>query len=151
MEFLCTQTPATSPLMIFNISQSSESKLLQQIKWTFYEQAFRSQVQSTSLWPKRVARWGRFLYRKRGRLRSANNRTFLLTRISVTRWLAYYLIFGHLQQWKIPKLCKTLPKVGSKPCQILNLTSNKARTGPWYAARFKPEVHPRSTLTKSPE
>ena len=28
---------------------------------------------------------------------------------------------------------------------------NKAMTGPRFAARFKPEVHPRSKLTISPE
>ena len=28
---------------------------------------------------------------------------------------------------------------------------NKARTGPRSAARFKPEVYPRSKLTKCPE
>ena len=33
------------------------------------------------------------------------------------------------------------------PC----ITLNKARTGPRSAARFKPEVHPRSKLTKCPE
>ena len=28
---------------------------------------------------------------------------------------------------------------------------NKTWTGPWSAARFKPEVHPKSKLTKCPE
>ena len=33
----------------------------------------------------------------------------------------------------------------------INLNNNKARTGPWSAARLKPAVHPRSKLTKYTE
>ena len=40
--------------------------------------------------------------------------------IRVTRWLAHFSIFGHLQPWKFAKQCHKFAKVGSTFCQISN-------------------------------
>ena len=39
---------------------------------------------------------------------------------SVTRWLDYFSIFGHLHQRKLPQNCHKYAKVGSAFCQIRN-------------------------------
>ena len=44
-------------------------------------------------------------------------------RSSVTRWLHYCSIFGHLQQWKLAQKCDKFAKVGSAFCQIRNKAS----------------------------
>ena len=44
-------------------------------------------------------------------------------RISVTRWLDYFSIFGHLQNWKLAQKCHKFPKVGSTFYQIRNKPS----------------------------
>ena len=44
---------------------------------------------------------------------------------SVTRWLDYLLILGHLQQWKFAQWHKRLTKVGSNFCHTLNKPSHK--------------------------
>ena len=38
---------------------------------------------------------------------------------SVTRWLDYYSIFGHLHRWKFAQRHTIFAKVGSKCCQIV--------------------------------
>ena len=39
---------------------------------------------------------------------------------SVTRWLDYFSIFGHLQKWKLAQLCHKFAKVGSAFYQMGN-------------------------------
>ena len=48
---------------------------------------------------------------------------------SVTKWLDSFLIFGHLQQWKLAKLCHKFAKVGSGLCQIGNKPSKICQSG----------------------
>ena len=42
---------------------------------------------------------------------------------SVTRWLYYFSISGHLQQWELVQLCHKIAKVGSALCQMRNKLS----------------------------
>ena len=46
---------------------------------------------------------------------------------SVTRWLNYFSIFGHLKQRKIAQKNKIFTKVGSQFCQILIVTHEMAK------------------------
>ena len=45
---------------------------------------------------------------------------FLTNAVSVTRWLDYFSIFGHLQQWKFALKHQIFAKADSKFCQTLN-------------------------------
>ena len=47
----------------------------------------------------------------------------IFPRRSVTRWLDYFSIFSHLQQWKLAQSCHKFAKVGSAFCQIRNTLS----------------------------
>ena len=74
---------------------------------------------------------------------------------------------AHLVEWSLPTpeirgsntvignffTVNCIEKTKIKTQVTGNVTPNlsKARTGPRSAARFKPEVHPRSKLTKCPE
>ena len=44
--------------------------------------------------------------------------------LSVTSWLAYFSIFGRLQQWKLAQSYHKFAKVGSVLCQIWTKPSN---------------------------
>ena len=46
-----------------------------------------------------------------------------ISETSVTRWLNYVKVFGHLQQWKLAQRKNIFPVVGSKFCQVLNKPS----------------------------
>ena len=52
-----------------------------------------------------------------------HSRFVRLRSASVTRWLVYFSIFGHLHGWKIAQWDTKLVKVGSKICQIFNKLS----------------------------
>ena len=46
---------------------------------------------------------------------------------SVTRWVDYFSIFGHLQKWQFGKWHTKFFKVGSKVCQMLNYLLNNCQ------------------------
>ena len=46
-------------------------------------------------------------------------------RLSVTRWLDFVFIFGHLQRWNFAELHNLLAKLGSKLCQKQNKAITK--------------------------
>ena len=44
-------------------------------------------------------------------------------RVSVTRWLDCFSIYGHLQQRKLSQICHKFAKLGSAFCQLRNKPS----------------------------
>ena len=55
------------------------------------------------------------------------HRHFKRKKASVTRWLDYFSIFGHLQQWQFAQKQKIITKAGSKFCKMIIKPSKSCR------------------------
>ena len=77
--------------------------------------------------------WGKtlelYIYLARSLSKTNKKYHLLLDCSSVTRWLDYFSIFGHFQQWKLAQNCHKFAKVGSAFCQIRNELSKICQSG----------------------